>query len=90
MKIYLNGEMIANLPSAADDFSGTNEEDLRIGCAKNKPQYAFEGGSIDEVAIWGRALSEDEVRTVMRGPLLAVSPKGKVTTMWGDIKRKGF
>ncbi|MCY3741784.1 MAG: LamG domain-containing protein [Candidatus Poribacteria bacterium] len=90
LNIYLDGEMIANLPSAADDFSSTNEEDLRIGCAKNKPQYAFEGGSIDEVAIWSRALSEDEVRTVMRGPLLAVSPKGKVTTTWGDIKRKGF
>lgn len=90
LKIYLDGEMIANLPSAADDFSGTNEEDLRIGCAKNKPQYAFEGGSIDEVAIWNRALSADEVRTAMRGPLLTVSPTGKVTTTWGDIKTFGI
>ena len=90
LKIYLNGEMIANLPSQVDDFSGTNEEDLRIGCAKNKPQYAFEGGSIDEVAIWNRALSEDEVSIAMRGPLLSVSSKGKVTTTWGDIKRKAF
>lgn len=90
LKIYLDGEIIANLPSQVDGFSGTNEEDLRIGCAKNKPQYAFEGGSIDEVAIWSRALSEDEVRTAMQGPLLAVSPKGKVTTTWGNIKRKAF
>ena len=90
LKIYLDGEIIANLPSQVDDFSGTNEEDLRIGCAKNKPQYAFEGGSIDEVAIWNRVLSEDEVRTAMRGPLLMVSPKGKVTTTWSNIKRKAF
>ena len=90
LKIYLDGEIIANLPSQVDDFSGTNEEDLRIGCAKNKPQYAFEDGSIDEVAIWSRALSEDEVRTAMRGPLLAISPKGKVTTTWGNMKRKVF
>ena len=90
LKIYLDGAMIANLPSQVDDFSGINEEDLRIGCAKNKPQYAFEGGSIDEVAIWSRALSEDEVRTAMQGPLLAVSPKDKVTTTWGNIKWKAF
>ena len=90
LKIYLDGEMIANLPSQVDNFSGTNKEDLRIGCAKNKPQYAFEGGSIDEVAIWSRALSEDEVRAAMQEPLLAVSPKDKVTTTWGSIKRKAF
>ena len=57
---------------------------------KNKPQYAFEDGSIDEVAIWSRALSEDEIKGAMRGPLLSVSPKDKVATTWGNIKRKAF
>ncbi len=63
---------------------------LRIGCAKGKPGYAFEDGSIDEVAIWSRALGEDEIRSAMRGPLLAVSPKDKVATTWGNIKRQAF
>ena len=88
-RIYLNGEVVLE----SDDgliFSGTNAEDLRIGCAKGKPAYAFEGGAIDEVAIWSRALSEVEVKTAMQGPLLSVSPKDKVTTTWGHIKRKAF
>jgi hypothetical protein len=89
VKIYLDGESILHLNENLN-FKGTNKEDLRIGCAKNKPQYAFEGGSIDEIAIWSRALGEDEVRTAMRGPLLAVSSKGKATTTWGNIKRKTF
>ena len=67
-----------------------NDQDLRIGCAKNKPEYAFEDGIIDEVAIWSRALSEDEIRTVMRSPMFPVSPKDKVTTTWGDMKQKAF
>ncbi len=92
VKMYLDGEIILRPVDKFDNinFKGTNEEDLRIGCVKNKPHYAFEGGSIDEVSIWSRALSEDEVRAAMRGPLLAVSPKDKVTTTWGNIKREAF
>ena len=89
LKIYLDGEMVVESTSRFD-FAGTNDEDLRIGCAKGKPEYAFEGGSIDEVAIWSRALSETEIRAVMRGPLFAVSPKDKVATTWGNIKRKAL
>ncbi len=90
VKIYLDGESIVQTLNENVNFKGTNKEDLRIGCVKNKPQYAFEDGSIDEVAIWSRVLSEDEVRAAMRGPLLAVSPKDKVTMTWGNIKRKAF
>ena len=88
-KIYFDGEVILALPSGFE-FSGTNDEDLRIGCAKGKPEYAFEDGLIDEVAIWNRALSEDEIRTAMRGPLFPVMPKNKVATTWGDVKRGVF
>lgn len=92
VKMYLDGEIILRPVDKFDNinFKGVNEEDLRIGCVKNKPHYAFEGGSIDEVSIWSRALSEDEVKTAMRGPLLSVSPKGKVAATWGNIKQKAF
>ena len=89
VKIYLDGESILHLNENLN-FKGTNKEDLRIGCVKNNPQYAFEDGSIDEVAIWNRALSEDEVKAAMRGPLFPVSPKDKVATTWGNIKREAF
>ncbi len=89
VKIYLNGKNLIE-HEVGFNFIGTNEEDLRIGCAKGKPEYAFEGGSIDEVAIWSRALGEDEIRTAMRGPLFDVTPKDKVATTWGDIKQEAF
>lgn len=94
-KIYLDGEAILNVNRDKADFNrinfnGTNDKDLRIGCVEGKPRYAFEGGSIDQVAIWSRALSETEIRGAMRGDLLAVSPKNKAATTWGNIKRKTF
>ena len=69
-------------------LSGTNDEDIRIGCAKGEPEYAFEDGFIDEVAIWSRALSEDEIKSAAQGPLFSVSPKDKVATTWGYIKSR--
>ena len=94
VKLYLDGKIVnppGLLPPAFQfHFKGVNDEDLRIGCAKNKPQYAFKNGSIDEVAIWSRVLSEDEIRSAMQRFLLAVSPKHKIATTWGTIKREAF
>ena len=89
-KIYLDGEAILNINRNDFNrirFNGANGKDLRIGCVENKPEYAFKGGFIDEVAIWDRALSETEVKAAMRGNLLAVLPKDKVATTWGNINR---
>ena len=84
-RIYLDGEIRSD---GKEDFKfiGTNDSNLRIGCAKDHPQYTFKNGSIDEVGLWRRALTQSEIRKVMRGAL-AVSPKDKVATTWGDIKR---
>ena len=89
VKIYLDGEILITSPMSFG-FTGVNDEDLRIGCAKGRPRYAFENGIIDEVAIWSRALGEDEIRTAMQGPLFDVTPKDKIATTWGGIKRKAF
>lgn len=90
--IYLNGEVFFDTEEF--DFAptkvvaDTNDEDLRIGCAKGKKEYAFEHGLIDEVALWSRALTKSEVKTAMQGNFLAVSPRDKISITWGDIKRR--
>ena len=85
-RMYMDGEIISDDRIVDFEFIGTNDSDLRIGCAKNHPQYTFKNGSIDEVGLWRRALTQSEIRRVMGGAL-AVSPKNKIATMWGDIKR---
>ena len=83
--IYLDGEILSDHKTKFK-FIGVNDADLRIGCAKDHPQYTFKNGSIDEVGLWRRALTQSEIRKVMGGAL-SVSPKGKVATIWGNIKR---
>ena len=47
-------------------------------------------GMMDEVAIFNRALSEDEINQIMSGGLsqsvLAVEPAGKLGIAWGALK----
>ena len=49
-------------------------------------------GLIDDVTLLDRALSPDEIKTIMDDGLaegaLAVSPKGKATTTWGALKSR--
>jgi len=46
-------------------------------------------GLIDEVCIWSRALSVDEVKKSMAGTLInaAVDAQGKLATTWAEIKK---
>lgn len=84
-KMYLDGEIFYD-HDRRFKFAGTNELELRIGCAGH-PRYVFKDGSIDEFGIWRRALTEAEIAEAMKG-FLAVSPKDKVATTWGDIKHR--
>ena len=87
MKVYVDGEVAAEQDQKFE-FKGTNDQDLRIGCSKDRPQYTFENGSIDEAAVWRRALSEAEIQEIANEGFLAVSPLDKVATTWGSLKRK--
>ena len=47
-------------------------------------------GVLDEVAIFNTALGEDDLNTIMEKGLekaLSVSPVGRLTTTWGNIRR---
>ena len=87
MKVYVDGEVAAEQDEKFD-FKGTNDQDLRIGCSKDRPNYTFENGSIDEAGVWRRALSEDEVNEIMIEGFLAVSALDKAATTWGSIKHR--
>lgn len=85
-KIYLDGKRLSKDESEFE-FAGTNDLDLRIGCVKDHPQYSFRDGLIDEVGVWRRSLTQTEIKEAMED-IFAVSPKDKVATTWGDIKRR--
>ena len=63
---YINGEEVGRIP-ASDKPIGTNTNPLRIGVAPWDTRYFFVGGLIDEVTIFDRALSADQIKALYDG-----------------------
>jgi len=42
---------------------------------------------MDDIAIWNRVLSEDEIAELYGGPITAVDAAGKLSTTWANIKK---
>jgi hypothetical protein len=84
--LYVNG---VNIKSGTDVDPVLPE--TPVWMIAGRPGFIF-NGLVDEVAFFDEALSEDEVNAIMDTGLevavLSVSPKGKVTTAWGLIKRR--
>ncbi len=67
--------------------SDRSATDVAVGERANGGRFYH--GLLDEVAIYNRALSEDEISDAMVGLTQAVRAEGKLTTAWGAIKADG-
>lgn len=65
--IYVNGTLIHSSPATGDIL--TESSDLRIGARINTNYPEYFSGSIDEVVIYSRALSADEINELYQEPL---------------------
>jgi len=86
LRIYIDGEEVGILEWSEQLF--VNEEGMSIGAGSlGKETAAMFTGIVDEVAVYNRGLSGDEIRQLMGAPLAtAVEPDEKLATTWGDIK----
>lgn len=65
----------------------TNDAGFRVGHDGFSPVIG--AGTMDELTVFNRPLSEAEVQTLMKegaAPFLAVAPADKLTTTWGNVK----
>lgn len=81
---YVDGKV--DIEMTAVGKAGSVDETFRIG----QPQTAAipsMTGTMDEVAVYKRALTADEVKTDMeKGVISAVSPQDSLATTWGTIR----
>ena len=81
-RIYANGEQVAET-----DFQETRGENViyHLG-GEGGETFA---GAMDDVAVFTRALDEDEIGLILEGieTFLPVEPQGKLATRWADLKR---
>ena len=88
---YFDGkidEALNQAPKGAGLIDAAPNEGIGIG-----HNYGMAGrfwdGAIDEVVIYNRALSADEVATLSKAPMpgATVEPSGKIATAWGMMKK---
>jgi len=85
LKIYKNGEEVASGDAAIKEIPDT-EMDFDIG--DDRGVGLNSDSTIDEVAVYRKALSEEEIKRDMGGiEGFAVRPSDRLTTTWGRIKR---
>ena len=86
--LYVNGELAAEIDAVVNVNA---EQEFLIGAGANERathNYLF-AGKIDEVILYDRALSADEIAAVMeRESLTDVQPVGKLAITWGQLKNR--
>jgi hypothetical protein len=91
MKLYING--IAEeelLDSVGGNIDGGWSGDIATPADQLQLKYGSESytGAMDEIIIFNRALSDEEIAKLAEGweAGLSVSSQGKLSTTWGSIK----
>lgn len=85
--LYIDGESVADgaVPGALKSI----DDPLRIAQDCDRPNNVFTG-MIDEVRLWNRALSQDDVNIAkdLSATATPVDPLGKLSTTWGNLKSR--
>ena len=87
-KFYVNGELVGEKDSA---LTLNQDQELLIGAGANEKDHNFFfKGMIDEVRIYDRELSVDEIASVMENEAeaAAVEVSDKLTVTWGHLKTR--
>lgn len=58
---------------------------LWIGELNDGRGFIYEG-LMDELGIWNRALTEDEIKLTMQGIVVSVKPQSKLAITWGELR----
>jgi hypothetical protein len=87
VRMYIDGKLDGEI--ATTKIIANGEDSIWIGA---RPGDVSATGIIDEVGFFTKALSEDELRAVMKqsmSVLASVDSANKLSTTWGDLKTKG-
>lgn len=88
LSLYMNGNLVATQKS--DGVPWASQEKVYVGGDPGCGIRYVWSGLMDELLIFNTTLPIDDVKSLMRGyaGATAVSPAGKLTTTWGDIKQQ--
>ena len=86
-RYWINGENVGDFPGQPPPPGKADTANVLVGKTHEGNREFL--GLIDEVRVWNRALSEEEVIEQMESgffEIFAVDPRQKLTTTWGHLK----
>lgn len=87
-KIYVDGEFLGSKPENIT-FKKYEKAQIFVGAGEGPTTHPVEDAMIDEVVIYSKALTDEEVKASKEigvEGVLAVDAKDKLATTWGQIK----
>lgn len=87
-KIYVDGEFLGSEPENIE-FPKWKQAEIFVGAGEGPNTHPVEDAIIDEVVIYSKALTEEEVKASMElgvAGVLAVEAKSKLAVTWGQLK----
>ena len=88
VKVYVDGKK-EPVAQAGDNGNGPCEEGTRPVFIAHREDGQWLNAVIAEVYMWDRVIDIDEMNLAMKTiGGLAVQPGGKLTTTWGNVKRR--
>jgi hypothetical protein len=88
-RLYIDGNLENEVASNVGEFDSVMNMGIGVRYLDNLD--TFSEGSIDEVRVWNRALSQDEIKANMnkgKEHFTSVSHSGKLAALWGTIKTR--
>jgi hypothetical protein len=87
LRIYIDGELQSKANRVLGGDIDHSDASVVIG-RDNRADWTSRSMDciLDEVGIWNRVLSQDEIKEAMEGGLISVTPQGFLSVMWGEVK----
>lgn len=83
-RVYIDGELQEEQGAAPHVFT-PDDQPVYIGCRNGQGNHF--NGAIDEVLVANIPFTAAQLQAHMEGNLMPVYPKGKLTTVWGKIRK---
>lgn len=81
-QLYVDGVLIRTTSFTANSFTANNG---RIGSARRASEEGYWGGSIDEVAVWTKTLTADEVSQIYNSNRANAYPLTDTPSLYGGL-----
>jgi len=87
-KVFVNGKVEKTLKAPGNATPNLRYEEFGISIGCSQGQSNWFSGKLDEIRVWSRVLTDNEIKKAFDGTLMAIEKKDKLAITWGAIKSK--